>query len=191
MEKMDSNSQHVESVQANDNDRSPGAVESSKQEAFYVEDLVAHLSEEHRQYLLARHGTLDLDPIPDMNDADPYNWPTWRVNITTPKKNCTKITPDRPTSANTPFTENHQPNPGRLPRHDRSLHRSIHPVRFCQHLRGPRRQHATNQLPGLPLHRHTGRRTPLLAAPMQPLRPSAYLPNLADLCNGRKHRLCE
>lgn len=84
MEKMDSNSQHVESVHANDNDRDPGGVESGKQEAFYVEDRVAHLSEEHRQYLLARHGTLDLDPIPDMNDADPYNWPTWRVNTITP-----------------------------------------------------------------------------------------------------------
>ncbi|KAK7731205.1 hypothetical protein SLS63_005480 [Diaporthe eres] len=32
------------------------------------------LSDEHREYLLQRHGTLDLDPIPDMSDADPYNW---------------------------------------------------------------------------------------------------------------------
>ncbi|KAJ5768766.1 hypothetical protein N7520_003325 [Penicillium odoratum] len=73
MAKTDSNSQHVEGV-------SPSAMESGK-EAFYVEDRVAHLSEEHRQYLLARHGTLDLDPIPDMNDADPYNWPRWRKNL--------------------------------------------------------------------------------------------------------------
>lgn len=84
MEKMDTNSQHVEGVHAKEADVSPGAVESGKHEAFYVEDRVAHLSEEHRQYLLARHGTLDLDPIPDMNDADPYNWPTWRVNSITP-----------------------------------------------------------------------------------------------------------
>ncbi|KAJ5880480.1 uncharacterized protein N7473_011533 [Penicillium subrubescens] len=84
MEKMDSNSQHVEGIHAKEGDLSPGAVESGKQEAFYVEDRVAHLTEEHRQYLLARHGTLDLDPIPDMNDADPYNWPIWRktVNLT-------------------------------------------------------------------------------------------------------------
>lgn len=54
-------------------------VESGPKNDFYVEDRVAHLSEEHRQYLLARHCTLDLDPIPDMNDADPYNWSTWRV----------------------------------------------------------------------------------------------------------------
>ncbi|KAF5848551.1 hypothetical protein GGP41_005921 [Bipolaris sorokiniana] len=35
----------------------------------------SHLSEEHRQYLLQRHGTLDLDPLPTMGAADPYNWP--------------------------------------------------------------------------------------------------------------------
>lgn len=40
----------------------------------------AHLSEEHRQYLLQRHGTLELDPIPLMTDADPYNWPSWKVS---------------------------------------------------------------------------------------------------------------
>ncbi|KAJ5715656.1 uncharacterized protein N7483_012837 [Penicillium malachiteum] len=67
-------SSHVEGV-------APGAIEAGKQEDFYVEDRVAHLSEEHRQYLLARHGTLDLDPIPDMNDADPYNWPQWKKNL--------------------------------------------------------------------------------------------------------------
>lgn len=27
-------------------------------------------------YLLQRHGTLDLDPI---NDVDPYNWPLWKI----------------------------------------------------------------------------------------------------------------
>ncbi|KUJ07822.1 MFS general substrate transporter [Mollisia scopiformis] len=37
------------------------------------------LSNEHRQYLLGRHGTYDLDPIPDMGEADPYNWPQWKA----------------------------------------------------------------------------------------------------------------
>lgn len=37
------------------------------------------ISSEHRQYLLNRHGTYDLDPVPDMGDADPYNWPQWKV----------------------------------------------------------------------------------------------------------------
>jgi hypothetical protein len=31
----------------------------------------SHLSEEHRQYLIQRHGTLDIDPLPTMSDADP------------------------------------------------------------------------------------------------------------------------
>ena len=38
----------------------------------------ANLSNEHREYLLQRHGTLELDPVPDMSDADPYNWPQSR-----------------------------------------------------------------------------------------------------------------
>ena len=37
-------------------------------------DITGTLSPEHREYLLARHGTFDLDPIPAMDDADPYNW---------------------------------------------------------------------------------------------------------------------
>lgn len=72
MGKTASNSQHVGGA-------TTPVMESSKQEAFHVEGRMAHLSEEHRQYLLARHGTLDLDPIPDLNDADPYNWSKWRV----------------------------------------------------------------------------------------------------------------
>ncbi|KAJ5951502.1 uncharacterized protein N7479_009915 [Penicillium vulpinum] len=75
MEKMDSKQQHVEAANASQ------VIESGMQHDFYVEDRVAHLSEEHRQYILAKHGTLDLDPIPDMTDADPYNWPQWRKNL--------------------------------------------------------------------------------------------------------------
>ncbi|CAI7669075.1 unnamed protein product [Penicillium viridicatum] len=76
MKKMDSQHQHIESAKA-----SPQGMESGKQCDFYVEDRVAHLSEEHRQYILAKYGTLDLEPIPDMTDADPYNWPRWRKNL--------------------------------------------------------------------------------------------------------------
>jgi hypothetical protein len=41
----------------------------------------SHLSGEHRQYLIERHGTFDLDPLPTMGTADPYNWPQWKVNL--------------------------------------------------------------------------------------------------------------
>lgn len=37
------------------------------------------LSNEHREFLLQRHGTVDLDPIPAMDDADPLNWPKRKV----------------------------------------------------------------------------------------------------------------
>ena len=45
----------------------------------FNQDATAHLSAQHKEYLIQRHGSLELDPIPDMNDADPYNWPTWKV----------------------------------------------------------------------------------------------------------------
>jgi MFS family permease len=45
---------------------------------YLDEEEVSHLTQEHRQYLLHRHGTLDLDPLPTSSDADPYNWPAWK-----------------------------------------------------------------------------------------------------------------
>jgi len=41
----------------------------------------ANLSAGHRGYLLQRHGTLELDPMPAYGAADPYNWPKWKVTI--------------------------------------------------------------------------------------------------------------
>jgi hypothetical protein len=49
-------------------------------ETYYEKDEIAALSTEHRDYLKRRHGTLDLDPVPAFGDADPYNWPTWKVS---------------------------------------------------------------------------------------------------------------
>lgn len=45
-----------------------------------INDPSSVLSESHKSYLIERHGTLDLDPIPSMDQADPYNWPGWKVN---------------------------------------------------------------------------------------------------------------
>lgn len=39
------------------------------------------LPPEYRDYLINRHGTTELDPLPDMTDADPYNWPQWKKTI--------------------------------------------------------------------------------------------------------------
>ncbi|PYH93841.1 MFS general substrate transporter [Aspergillus ellipticus CBS 707.79] len=48
------------------------------QEYHDMPEGIALLAPEHRQFLLQRHGTLNLDPIPDMTKADPYNWPRWK-----------------------------------------------------------------------------------------------------------------
>ena len=48
--------------------------------ATYEESVAARLPKGHRDYLLERHGTLELDPIPGMSPADPYNWPEWKVS---------------------------------------------------------------------------------------------------------------
>jgi hypothetical protein len=37
------------------------------------------ISTEHRDYLISRHGTADLKPLPTMDPADPLNWPAWKV----------------------------------------------------------------------------------------------------------------
>lgn len=65
-----------------DNDEFVEEADSGQQHSASVEAAEADaygLSQEHRDYLLNRHGTLDLDPIPDMADADPYNWSSWKV----------------------------------------------------------------------------------------------------------------
>ncbi|CZR63521.1 probable synaptic vesicle transporter SVOP and related transporters (major facilitator superfamily) [Phialocephala subalpina] len=46
------------------------------EEAQHLEQNELHpISHEHQQYILERHSTTALDPMPDMSDADPYNWP--------------------------------------------------------------------------------------------------------------------
>lgn len=41
----------------------------------------SYLSPEHQAFLLDRHGTLDLNPIPNNDPADPYNWSSWKKDI--------------------------------------------------------------------------------------------------------------
>jgi hypothetical protein len=50
------------------------------QAASYVASVAARLPKAHQDYLLQRHGTLELDPIPGMGPDDPYNWPEWKVS---------------------------------------------------------------------------------------------------------------
>jgi len=60
-------------------------VENASLPPAFVEqhDGMPVLTEEHRDYLIKRHGTVDLDPLPSADPADPYNWPQWKkvVNL--------------------------------------------------------------------------------------------------------------
>lgn len=48
---------------------------NTETEATYLPgNAAANLSQEHQQYLMQRHGTLELAPIPGPGGADPYNW---------------------------------------------------------------------------------------------------------------------
>jgi hypothetical protein len=59
--------------------------EIRRQHTYFTEngDEEPRLSESHRIYLLKRHGTVSLDPIPSEDPADPYNWPAWKVSLIT------------------------------------------------------------------------------------------------------------
>ncbi|OQE42189.1 hypothetical protein PENCOP_c004G08268 [Penicillium coprophilum] len=50
-------------------------------EPIHAESMTARLPKAHRDYLMERHGTLELDPIPGMSPADPYNWSEWKKMI--------------------------------------------------------------------------------------------------------------
>ncbi|KAG7660340.1 uncharacterized protein J8A68_006150, partial [[Candida] subhashii] len=39
-----------------------------------LDDSLSGISEEHKAYLVAKHGTSDLVPLPSMDDNDPLNW---------------------------------------------------------------------------------------------------------------------
>lgn len=49
------------------------------QATYFNGESTTALSQDHKEYLLKRHGTLDLDPLPGPGGADPYNWPNWKV----------------------------------------------------------------------------------------------------------------
>lgn len=53
-------------------------IEQTPTHATYY-STAGNLTPAHRDYLLERYGTLELDPLPDYGDADPYNWPSWKV----------------------------------------------------------------------------------------------------------------
>lgn len=62
---------HIENCMPHDEQQQQQQFDPSWDEAYAA----TGLSPTARTYLLQRHGTLDLDPMPSASDADPYNWP--------------------------------------------------------------------------------------------------------------------
>lgn len=91
-------------------------------------DEIRELSQAHRDYLQQRHGTLDLDPVPAFDPADPYNWPTWKVRASP------QVSID-PYNELTLALENHQLDPRRLPCLHVHFHRGRHHPRLREHCR--------------------------------------------------------
>jgi hypothetical protein len=48
-----------------------------------------YLTTEHREYLLSRHKTIDLNPLPTMDPADPLNWSSLKVLYSPSRKSTT------------------------------------------------------------------------------------------------------
>lgn len=65
-----------------------------EEKSWPVQETATELAPGHREYLLQRHGTLELDPVPALDDADPYNWPSWKVNHSLRRLYCRKLTID-------------------------------------------------------------------------------------------------
>lgn len=168
MEKRDD--QHIEGIGSETQSKShdPENYVSSDSSG----DQTSQLSNEHREYLIHRHGTADLDPIPDMSDADPYNWPTWKVRYFQ--------TPNQPVQL-TKYPENNQSRPRSLPRHDGHIHCILNPIRIRQHRRRPTRLRSTHKLSDLPGHRHSGWCAVILASIMQQLRSTTDFPSFVGL----------
>ncbi len=54
----------------------------------------------HREYLVKRHGTYELDPLPSADPNDPLNLPAWRVYATFPRKKKSKTVPPKVNAVN-------------------------------------------------------------------------------------------
>lgn len=54
--------------------------EKTGSDSYHVEEtLASFLSAEHADFIMQRHGALNLSPVPSMDPADPLNWPSWKV----------------------------------------------------------------------------------------------------------------
>ncbi len=57
--------------------------ESKVESSSEIEDpsQTSIVGDDRDQYILMRHGTLELDPLPSSSPRDPLNWPTWKKDV--------------------------------------------------------------------------------------------------------------
>jgi hypothetical protein len=147
---------------------------------YLAKDEIASLSEEHRQYLLKRHGTLELDPVPLKSDADPYNWPSWKVRI-----------PQTDSYHYLCSIENHQSYAGCLPRLHVNIYRSRNNSRVRINCRRSEDQHTASLIPHFTSNCHHRRCATLLEAALDSIWSQAHLHPVAHRQFGVQRCLCE
>jgi hypothetical protein len=42
---------------------------------------ISTISDDRKRYIMKRHGTLELDPLPSSSPRDPLNWPAWKKDV--------------------------------------------------------------------------------------------------------------
>lgn len=162
--------EHVESLQ------------QTPTHATYYEPLdINELTEAHRKYLLERHGTLSLDPLPDYGDADPYNWSSTKVRILVM---CTLL------RAKFQHSESGQSAAGCLSCDDGDFHSSFDSIRVREYCRRSPREPSTNNIPHITFHRYPWRCSIVLATHFKTLRPTTGLPCITHLRRSWKHWMC-
>ncbi|TAQ88454.1 hypothetical protein B7494_g3225 [Chlorociboria aeruginascens] len=71
-ESMTSGTTHEHGIREKDHATTDGHIESLAG---------GEIEPELRDFLMARHGTVDLIPLPTMDPVDPLNWPAWKKNL--------------------------------------------------------------------------------------------------------------
>lgn len=140
------------------------------------------LAPEHREYLIHRHGTLDLDPMPGPGAADPYNWPHWRVStIHSVVLVCTYT--------DLAISESGQPYPGGYPCYDVHLYRGCDHPGIPEYFSRPKGVAPENSLSYLPHNCNPGCSTYDVEATLRQIWTASNLSFVFDLQFSRQYWL--
>lgn len=151
------------------------------------------LSKPHRDYLMERHGTLNLDPIPAMDPADPYNWPEWKVRSPVTLKKISDWCSSRQLTDKMPIltAENYELDPSRLPRMHGYICGSRYHPSILRHSRDIWCLQSASELSDFPTNCRPWRRATLLETSRTPFWSPPYIFNFINLQSRLQCGLCE